>query len=229
MDRTEEENLKNAKFNHEKLLKHLQEAKDTLPDIDSDAFLNAILELVKIFSIIGSAINFAFKDVITRVASIRSNFARFPQVKGGLITFIEHEFKQGIQLYSVENPRKVHDPSFKNYESTTRNLSRLMWFLDFVTVLVKHLEGDRQMKCADCAKKAYSEGLAPHHPFPVRMAAKTALTFTPSREKFMKGLFPDTMTEEEKYRAFRQALDLINPIRNSLWKYYEDHGVKNIA
>ena len=104
-----------------------------------------------------------------------------------------------------------------------------MWFLDFVTVLVRHLEGDRQMKCSDCAKKAYNEGLAPHHPLPIRMPAKTALTFTPSREKFMKGLFPDTMTEEEKYRTFRQALDLINPIRTFLWKYYEDHGVKDIA
>ena len=104
-----------------------------------------------------------------------------------------------------------------------------MWFLDFVTILVKHLEGDRHMKCADCAKKAYSEGLAPHHPLPVKMAAKAALTFTPSREKFMKGLFPPTMAEEEKYRTFKQALDLINPIRNFLWKYYEDHGVKDIA
>ena len=61
MNRTEEENLKNAKFNHEKLLKHLQEVNDSLPDIDSDAFLNAILEFVKIFGVIGSAFSFAFK------------------------------------------------------------------------------------------------------------------------------------------------------------------------
>ena len=61
MDRTEEENLKNAKFSHERLLKHLQAVKDSVPDIDSDAFLEAILEFVKIFGILGSAFSFAFK------------------------------------------------------------------------------------------------------------------------------------------------------------------------
>jgi len=61
MDRAEEENLKSAKFNHEKLLKYLEEVKESLPDINAESFLNAMLEFVKIFSIIGSAISFAFK------------------------------------------------------------------------------------------------------------------------------------------------------------------------
>jgi len=228
MDRAEEENLKTAKFNHEKLLKHLEQVKESLPDINSESFLNAMLEFVKIFSIIGSAISFAFKDIIDRVATIRSNYKRFPEVKGGLISFIEFEKKLNIHLYSTENPRPVHDRIYKNYESTTRTVNRLMWFFDFVTSLLRHLEGDRQMKCSDCAKKAYEEGLAPHHPLAIRFAAKTALNFTPSREKFLKGLFPENMTEDEKYRLFRHCLDIIFPVRKFLWKYYEEHGIKVI-
>jgi len=61
MDRVEEESLKSAKFDHEKLLKYLEEVKESLPDINAESFLNAMLEFVKIFKIIGSAISFAFK------------------------------------------------------------------------------------------------------------------------------------------------------------------------
>lgn len=64
MDQSEEENLKSAKFDHQRLLKCLEEVKESLPDINSESFLNAMLEFVKIFSIIGSAISFAFKGKI---------------------------------------------------------------------------------------------------------------------------------------------------------------------
>jgi len=104
-----------------------------------------------------------------------------------------------------------------------------MWFFDFVTSLISHLEGDRSLKCSDCAKKAYEEALAPHHPLAIRVAAKAALNFTPSREKFLKGLFPEGMTEDEKYRLFRHCLDLVGPVRKFLWKYYEEHGIKVIS
>lgn len=103
-----------------------------------------------------------------------------------------------------------------------------MWFFDFVTSLIGYFEGDRLMKCSDCAKKAYDEALAPHHPLPIRIAAKAALNFTPSREKFLKGLFPEEMSEEERYHHFRHCLDIVGPVRKFLWKYYEEHGIKEI-
>lgn len=103
-----------------------------------------------------------------------------------------------------------------------------MWFLDFISSLVGHIEHDRKMKTSECCKKAYDEALGPHHPFAVRMAAKGAMSFAPSRDKFLKELFPANMSEEEKYKAFKQCQDNLVPIREFLWKYYADHDLKKL-
>jgi len=229
MDKSEEESLKSAKFNHVRLLKYLEEVKDSLPDIKPEPFLNSMTEFVKIFGIIGSAISFAFKDITTKVATIRKNYAMFPDVEGGLISFIEHEGALGIQLVNTENPTvPIPHPKFKGYDSTTRTINRLMWFFDFVTILIKNIATDKTAKVPDCAKRAYTEALAPHHPLPIRLAAKAALNFAPSRERFLKELFPADMEEDEKYRQFNYALEVIGPIREFLWKYYAEHGIKEI-
>lgn len=103
-----------------------------------------------------------------------------------------------------------------------------MWFLDFMSCLVNYIEGNRALKTSECCKKAYDEALGPHHPFAVRMAAKTAMSFTPSREKFLKELFPAEMTEEQKYLAFKKCGENLKPIKEHLWKYYGDHKLKEL-
>jgi len=228
MDKSEIESLQNGKFDYVKLLKYLHAIQDTLPDIEPEAFLNAMVEFVKIFGIIGSAIAFAFKDITDKVANIRKNLAMFPGFQGGLISFMENEEKLKIQMLTGDNPKLAPEPKYKNYDSTTRTVLRLMWFFDFITALVGNMEGDRQMKIAECSKKAYDVALGPHHPLPIRMAAKVALNFTPSRETFMKGLFPANLSEEEKYQAFKECLDTIAPIRTFLWDYYREHNLDNM-
>lgn len=84
------------------------------------------------------------------------------------------------------------------------------------------------MKISDCCKKAYDEALGPHHPFTVRAAAKTAMSFTPNRDKFLKELFPENLTEDEKYKAFKQCIETMTPIREFLWNYYGEHKLKDL-
>ena len=61
MEASEEETLKNAKFDYTKLQTSLQTLKTSLPDLQPEAFNETMLEFVKIFNVIGSAIAFAFK------------------------------------------------------------------------------------------------------------------------------------------------------------------------
>jgi len=103
-----------------------------------------------------------------------------------------------------------------------------MRFFDFLTILLQNLETNRTMKVSECCKKAYDEGLGPHHPLAVRMGAKAAMSFTPSREKFLKELFPEGLSEEEKYQAFKQCIETIAPVREFLWNYYGEHKLKDL-
>lgn len=61
MEASEEETLKTAKFDYLKLQNSLQDLKTSLPDLQAEAFTTSMLEFVKIFNVIGSAIAFAFK------------------------------------------------------------------------------------------------------------------------------------------------------------------------
>ncbi len=56
-----EEDLTKAKFNHHKLQEYLEEINKSLPDIDPKPYTNCMIEFVKIFNIIGSALSIAFQ------------------------------------------------------------------------------------------------------------------------------------------------------------------------
>lgn len=61
MDSKEEEDIQNAKFSHERLMKNLEGIHKSLPDIEPQPYLDTMIEFVKIFNIIGSAMAIAFK------------------------------------------------------------------------------------------------------------------------------------------------------------------------
>jgi len=103
-----------------------------------------------------------------------------------------------------------------------------MWFFDFVTIMVSNLHDDKKMKVSEACKKAYDAALGPHHPFTIRAAAKTAMTFAPNREKLLKNLFPTDVSEDEKYEALKEMLDLIEPTRTFLWEYYQKNNLTTL-
>jgi len=103
-----------------------------------------------------------------------------------------------------------------------------MWFFDFVTIMVTNLHADRKMKVSEACKKAYDAALGPHHPFTIRAAAKTAMTFAPGRDKLLNNLFPNQSSEEERYDAMKEMIDVIEPIRTFLWEYYQKNNLTTL-
>lgn len=64
---------------------------------------------------------------------------------------------------------------YTDYESTARTVLRLMWFLDYVAVLLEKLINNQNDSLGSICSEAYSIALAPHHPFTVRFAARTGM------------------------------------------------------
>jgi hypothetical protein len=98
---------------------------------------------------------------------------------------------------------------------------RLMWFFDYVSTFLGNLAADKKESVSGCSKEAYDKALGPHHPFPVRAAAKLAMTACPNRGKLFKGMFGD-LPEDDIYKFLDNVVQLVDPVRKSLWKYYED-------
>ena len=72
---------------------------------------------------------------------------------------IEKERELGITDLNAEKPTKGH--KFKEqweakYTSTARTLLRNMWLLDFVSLLFKLVNENREAALSACAKDAYT-------------------------------------------------------------------------
>jgi len=148
-------------------------------------------------------------------------------VKGEIISMTKYEISLGLQRLNGENPKEAPEPKYKKYESTTRTVLRLMWFLDFTSAILDNLSKDRKLSLTTAAKSAYNETLGPHHPLLVRTAAGLAMMACPNRDKLLNSLFPG-VTEEDRYRNLDKLVELIVPIKKALWKYYEENGLTKL-
>lgn len=103
-----------------------------------------------------------------------------------------------------------------------------MWFFDFVSTLLKNLDEDRKCAVSSACKAAYSEALGPHHPFPVRAAAKVAMLAAPNRHKLFTGLFGENVAEDVIYANIKKIGELVQPIRTCFWKFYEENKLTEL-
>jgi hypothetical protein len=227
MDKQEEDSLKLQKFNMDILAKNLEEVNKNLADIPTEAWNNAMLEFVKIFNQMGSAMSMAFNDITSKVGIVRRNCKTWGDLKGGIITMIRHELALKIHILNGENPKLAPDPKYAGYESTARTVLRLMWFLDFTSTMLSNINDDRKIAMSSAAKNAYNVALGPHHPLLVRTGAGLAMMAAPNRDKLLGGLFPGE-TEEGKYKSLQKIVDLVAPIKVFLWKWYKENDLTNL-
>jgi len=215
-------------FDYKELLTSVKDLKDSLPNVAPEPFYKTLLEFVKIFDFMGSGLQMAFKDITSKVGIVKRNFDNHKDAPRNIMGFINWEADKKIQILNGENGKLAPEPVWMGYESTTRTVLRLMWFFDFVTIMVTNLNNDRKAKVSECCKKAYDDALGPHHPFTIRAAAKTAMTFAPNREKLMNNLFPPGVAEEDRYTALQELLDNIAPIRTHLWDHYNKNSLTTL-
>ena len=112
------------------------------------------------------------------------------------------------------------DSNSWSYVSGARSLLRLMWFLDFVYVLIDNICNTPGIDLSECAKRAYVEALHNRHPWVIRTAIYTAIKFLPTREKFVA-----TLADGEEHDAFiarfRCFLLSVDIVRKELWSFYK--------
>ena len=101
-------------------------------EISFEPMFNVLHQFCEVFKQLNSFLGIAFSDIKDKVEIISTNNKRFPNHKG-LISFTQMEMKSNIHIFNGENNKKKKAPQeYKDYNSTARNLLRIMWLLTFI-------------------------------------------------------------------------------------------------
>ncbi len=144
-------------------------------------------EFCIVFNELNSFLGIAFSDVKEKVAIIKSNNATFPGL-AGFFSFIEMEMSKGIHVYNGENNSAKKAPKeFKKYNSTSRNLLRMMWLLTFIRVTFEQLKNKPvKTKLSDIFSDAYDAAFGEKHAWLIRKGAKVAIMTSADRDNLLK-------------------------------------------
>jgi len=116
----------------------------------------------------------------------------------------------------------------KTFTSTARTVLRLMWYLDFESLLIEGLLNNPYASMREICSDAYKHSLAPHHHWPVRQIAKLGMFTLHNRDEFESVVLGPNRTLQEKRVMLASILDRLNPLRDTLWDYYKHHNLLNL-
>lgn len=202
-------------FSYQHLMALIAEAAAHAENVPYAVFADIMIEFSKAFESMGAALSFAFSDITSKAEIIRKNCGSLPQPVG-LQEAVRREMTQGTEREHGDNP------------STARTLLRLMWFLNFLVAIISNLTTDKTSKLSKITKRAYDEALGPHHPWPVRLGAAIGIKTVPKRNDFVQRLLGPGKSEAEYDDLFRGISVGIIPIRDALWRFYEENRLTDL-
>jgi len=224
MSKEEAEKLKAEKFDPDKCLELLTNLNEN-PEVDCETLCLVLIEFVKIINEMSTALSIAFKDITSKVAILRNNYLINTDWKVPLMPFIKKEIENKLDVLNSENNKKfTTDPKYEKYESSARTLLRILWFMEFLSVLLGKLGSDPNKAPSDASKEGYEKALGPHHPFMLRQAAKVAMLAIPGRKTFDKTLFP-TLRADQICIYLVSIEDQIEKFRKPIVKFYKENNL----
>ena len=225
-----------SRFSAEKLVIHFEVCARNSTDIPIADFVDGCSEIRKIVLNLGSAFGLASSDISEKASILRTRLAEMSAAEAstaavdyGTSSPSTPSFPLTLQgLVKWEQARKCENSNTWTYVSGSRTTLRLMWFCDFISLLITHLLEDETVELHDCARRAYVVALEPHHTWVVSTAIHTAIHFLPHRADFMAGLAENSSSPEELQERLRVFLGLVTPVREALWKYYRDNNLHEL-
>jgi hypothetical protein len=153
----------------------------------------------------------------------------------GIHTFfalVAKEMDMGIHQCNGENNKSVLSKElfthFGKYISASRQMLRMMWFINYLILMFEEIGNNRTCKISDCSSKAYEEALAPNHTFLVKTAARAAMMATPNRKNILHMVVEADKTDDFAYETITQIVTAMKPVRDGLWKHYREKGIDKL-
>ena len=176
---------------------------------------------------INKFLGIAFSDVKDKVRVMGENNVRFPGHKG-FFSFIKMEMEKKIVMYNTGNNKDLKAPQeFITYDSTGRNLLRMMWLLTFIRVTFEGMR-DIAANMSDIFCKAYDAAFGDAHNFMVRSGAKLAIKATSDRKEFVEVITGKKYDEQYFSDVSKRFMEKFVPIYDIMWGFYKENKLTEL-
>lgn len=139
----------------------------------------------------------------------------------GFLSFIRLEMEKNIHIYNGDNNGSLKAPKeYRKYNSTARNLLRMMWLFTFIRVTFEETR-DAQQDMADVLCKAYDAAFGEKHPWLMRKGAKLAIQASGDRRALIDAVMGKGCDDETFKSKNAKFLERFIPIHEALWGFYK--------
>ena len=222
---------KDATFSVEKVIEYTTAVMNKhaeIKDIVCEDFFNILHQFCRAFKLFNKFLGIAFSDVKDKVRVMTENNQRFPGHQG-FFSFVKMEMEKGIEKYNTSNNKDLKAPKeFEKYDSTGRNLLRMMWLLTFIRVTFEGMR-DISANMSDILCKAYDAAFGDAHSFVVRGGAKLAIKATSDRKEFVRIILNQKEYDEMKFaEVSKRFMEKFVPLHEAMWGFYRENKLTEL-
>jgi hypothetical protein len=218
------------RFDIEKVMRQLETLIDIYvqeKEVLFEEFCHILDHFCLLFKVLNSFLGIAFSDVKQKVEVIRENNQTYPRLPG-FLAFVRLEMDKNIHIYNGDNNGDLKAPKeHRKYNSTARNLLRMMWLLTFIRVTFEEIR-DPQQSMADILCKAYDAAFGEKHSWIIRKGAKFAIKASGDRSELIDAVMGAKCEEETFQKTVSTFLERFVPIHEALWGFYREYKLTNL-
>lgn len=188
--------------------------------VNATKFLLACQSVPLLMGGLGRTFEFAMADLNKKMAVARTRMGEtaidmgVPEQEVTLQDMVERD----IRLEVTHAGKKAAPAS--------RTILRLMWFVEFIGVLLGTLAKNPDKELKKVVSEAYERTLAPRHVWLLRKAARSGMRLLPSKDVFRKRLGTTGMTADEECDKLAEWAVEAEAVADHMWAYM---GSKNLA
>lgn len=206
-------------FSIQELLESLRQSQENAPDIPLDDFIQCSRGVAKLMISLSRATSFAAGAVDNYLQTIESKIASFPPLAPGQVISNQQAYRiQDIIEYELSNgTAKVGG---KKNPSICRCIVRLLWFVEFVQVLLRlcYVESASN-DTSSGAVQAYEETLGMHHPWVIRKGVISSLKQMPDRATFYV-MMSTTQDKEEMPQLIEEMQQKLKTVHTDVKQFF---------
>jgi hypothetical protein len=138
------------------------------------------------------------------------------------------EMELNIVMYNTGNNKELKAPKeYKTYDSTGRNLLRMMWLLTFIRTTFLGMK-DRKTSMSDILCKAYDDAFGDSHNFVVRNGAKLAIKASSDRKQFIEVITGKKYDHDYFDQVSERFMKSFLQIHEIMWNFYKENKLTEL-
>ena len=137
----------------------------------------------------------------------------------------DDQLRQAID--AIFNKSKKAPKEYKKYNSTSRNLLRMMWLLTFIRVTFEQIR-DQSKSMSDILCEAYDAAFGEKHSWIIRKGAKLAIKASSDRKEFVEAVLSSKYDLDRFNDINERFLMNLIPVHEILWGFYRENNLVDL-